>query len=280
MSEGFDFGDNWRAYLACLDAGHIARAREALAGLLGVESLEGKTFLDIGCGSGIASLAAALLGAEVRSFDLNPKCVECARSLKAKFGPPGATWSIEPGSALDEDFLRSLGQYDVVYSWGVLHHTGDLWKALAIAALPVKEGGILALAIYNDQGCATQAWRLVKRAYNLLPPPLRFLVFYPALIRLWGPTMIKDLFRGRPLHTWRHYGGRGMSPWFDVVDWVGGYPFEAAKPEKVISFFSLRGFSLERLLSADGGSGCNEFRLRNTAPAGSGKPRPRPLETF
>ena len=99
-----------------------------------------------------------------------------------------------------------------------------------------------------------------------MPPPLRFLVLYPALARIWGPTMLKDALRGHPCSTWSHYQeNRGMSPWIDVVDWVGGYPFEAARPEAVIDFFKARGFLLEKFLSAGGGWGCNEFLFRKQA---------------
>lgn len=128
-----------------------------------------------------------------------------------------------------------------------------------VAAL-VAPHGRLFIAIYNDQGRASRWWAWVKRTYNRLPTEARFLVLGPAFLRLWGPTMIRDLLRARPFSTWRDYGrNRGMSPWRDVVDWVGGYPFEVAKPEEVFEFFRGRGFALEKLKTCGGGHGCNEF---------------------
>ncbi|MBA2671874.1 MAG: class I SAM-dependent methyltransferase, partial [Gemmatimonadetes bacterium] len=161
-----------------------------------------------------------------------------------------------------EEYTRSLGTFDVVYSWGVLHHTGAMWNALAAAADRVKSGGKLFVAIYNDQGRTSNTWRTVKSAYNRLPGPMRFSILGPAFVRLWGPTMVKDLARGQPMRSWRRYAQtsrRGMSPWRDVVDWVGGYPFEVAKPEEVFRFLREHGFSLSQMNTCGGGLGCNEF---------------------
>jgi hypothetical protein len=102
----------------------------------------------------------------------------------------------------------------------------------------------------------------VKKTYNRLPRRLRWLVLWPAAIRLWGPTTIRDMFAGRPFHTWRTYAAgslRGMSPWRDVVDWVGGLPFEVATPERIFRLYRDRGFRLLELRTCAGGHGCNEF---------------------
>src|SRR5205807_740046 len=130
----------------------IAEAESSLKRMLEVESLAGRSFLDIGSGSGLFSLAARRLGARVRSFDYDPQSVACTRELRRRFYPDDADWQIEEGSVLDEGYVRALGTFDVVYSWGVLHHTGAMWRALAHAALPVAVGGKLFIAIYNDTG--------------------------------------------------------------------------------------------------------------------------------
>lgn len=262
----FDFGDNWTRFLAEIDEGRVAAAERSLQELLGVEGLEGRTLLDAGCGSGLFSLAARRLGARVRSFDADRGCVACAQTLRDRFLPGDPLWSVDEGSVLDEAFLAGLGSFDVVYSWGVLHHTGAMWPALALAAGRVAEGGLLCVALYNDQGWRSRAWRLVKRAYVGLPGPLRPLVLYPAFLRLWGPRTVFDLLRGRPFETWRRYGrdgkGRGMSPWRDVVDWVGGHPFEVARPEEVRAFLAARGFALVRERTVGRRLGNNEFVFR------------------
>lgn len=258
-SERFGFGRNWQSFLAILNDQRIAGAEESLRVMLGMKDLHGKTFLDIGSGSGLFSLAARRLGARVRSFDYDPDSVTCTAELKRRYYPDDTGWVVEGGSVLDAEYLKSLGQFDIVYSWGVLHHTGAMWQALGNAVTLVGPGGQLFIAIYNDQGKTSYRWNSVKQLYNRLPNALRFTVLWPAFIRLWGPSVIRDILRGAPLRSWRASRVRGMSPWHDTVDWVGGYPFEVAKPEEIFDFCLARGFVLKKLVSCGGGIGCNEF---------------------
>lgn len=257
----FEFGKNWAWFLEKLNERQIDEAVQSLRDMLETDSLVGKSFLDIGSGSGLFSLAARKLGARVYSFDYDPNSVGCTQELERRYFPDDTQWTIEPGSALDADYVASLGKFDVVYSWGVLHHTGDMWTALANAAIPVASRGRLFIAIYNDQGTASIRWTKTKRMYNRLPKPLRFLVVWPSFWVLnWRP-LVKDTLRLRPLHSIRNYGkdGRGMSFWQDLIDWVGGYPFEVATPEQIFDFYRERGFELTRLRTAGGSPGCNEF---------------------
>ena len=258
--ERFQFGRNWRRFLTVLDEDRIARAERSLTDMLGMEGLEGKRFLDIGCGSGLFSLAARRLGATVYSFDYDPQSVACALDLKLRYFPVDPDWVVEEGSVLNHRHLTTLGKFDIVYAWGVLHHTGDMAAALKNVCDLVAPKGKLFLAIYNDQGRASRRWAWVKRANNRLPRKWRFLVLWPAFLRLWGPTFVRDLITGRPFQSWRTYrADRGMSPWRDVIDWVGGHPFEVAKPEKIFDFYHARGFVLYRLKTCGGGHGCNEY---------------------
>jgi 2-polyprenyl-6-hydroxyphenyl methylase/3-demethylubiquinone-9 3-methyltransferase len=258
----FAFGENWARFLALLDDQRIRDAEESLRSKLEVETLAGKSFLDVGSGSGLFSLAARRLGARVHSFDYDPQSVACTEELKRRYFLDDGNWVVEEGSVLDQDYLACLGVFDVVYSWGVLHHTGAMWRALENVVPLVKERGQLFISIYNDQGGPSARWLRVKRTYNALPETLRWLVLIPVLARIWGKNTVKDILRGKPFETWRNYdrGGRGMDAWRDVVDWVGGYPFEVAKPEQVFDFYRSRGFILQGLKTA-GGSGCNEYVL-------------------
>jgi hypothetical protein len=199
------------------------------------------------------------LGARVHSFDYDVRSVACTSELKRQFCSNGGAWTIEQGDVLNESYVRSLGQFDIVYSWGVLHHTGAMWQALANAQLPVRPNGQLFIAIYNDQGRPTRYWKAVKRIYNGLPKRLKFIILWPGFLRMWTPTILRDCLSGGPLQTWRSYFlKRGMSPWRDAVDWIGGYPFEAATLEEVSDFYRERKLTLLSSKAA-GGRGCNEF---------------------
>jgi 2-polyprenyl-3-methyl-5-hydroxy-6-metoxy-1,4-benzoquinol methylase len=257
----FQFGENWARFLRLLDEQRIAHAQESFLAMLGMENLKGKSFLDVGSGSGLSSLAAARLGAaKIHSFDFDPQSVACTRELKRRYFPDFADWTIEEGSALDAAYLARCGQFDVVYSWGVLHHTGQMWKALETVKDSVAPGGRLFIAIYNDQGMISRWWRLVKSIYvkGWLGRALVVSVFVPYFV-LRG--LAADLLRLKnPLARYREYSKvRGMSVVHDWMDWLGGYPFEYARPEEISAFYEKRGFHLSKLKTCGRSLGNNEF---------------------
>ncbi|MDR1471239.1 MAG: class I SAM-dependent methyltransferase [Synergistaceae bacterium] len=164
--ERFAFGSNWLNFLKSLSDERIAEAEKSLLKMLGEETLRGRTFLNIGSGSGLFSLTARRLGAKVRSFDYDPQSVKCTEELKRRYFDDDPDWEISEGNALDSEWLASFGEWDIVYSWGVLHHTGDMWTALGNVAELVKPGGALFISIYNDQGRRSRIWSSIKKRYN------------------------------------------------------------------------------------------------------------------
>jgi 2-polyprenyl-6-hydroxyphenyl methylase/3-demethylubiquinone-9 3-methyltransferase len=269
QGQRFQFGENWSVFLKVLDDERIEEAEASLREMLDLQDLTGLRFLDIGSGSGLFSLAAVRLGAaHVYSFDYDPSSVGCAQELRQRYASADAGWTIGQGSALDAEYLRSLGQFDIVYSWGVLHHTGDMWTALENTVGAVADGGRLFISIYNDQGPRSHLWRMVKRLYNALPAPLRVPFTLLVMVPREGLTALKATALGRPqdyVRGWTNYKrSRGMSRWHDLVDWVGGYPFEVATPEQIFDFARTRGFTLERLRTCGGGLGCNQFVFRRS----------------
>jgi 2-polyprenyl-6-hydroxyphenyl methylase/3-demethylubiquinone-9 3-methyltransferase len=261
--ERFEFGANWRRFLETLNDERIARAEEALKQMLEVESLGERSFLDIGSGSGLSSLAARRLGARVHSFDYDPQSVACTRELRRRYFPEDSEWVVEEGSALDYSYIDSLGRFDVVYSWGVLHHTGAMWQALENAHHAVAPGGKLFVAIYNNTGSESRRWHWIKRTYNKMPGSLRV----PYTLMVSAPEEAKSVVRsavtgrlGDYVRSWTHYEQRrGMNRWRDIVDWVGGYPYETATPDEIFDFYRERGFTLTKLKCGGVGLGCNEF---------------------
>lgn len=258
----FSFGRNWQYFLRLLDDDRVHRAEQSLIDWLGLPDLRGKTFLDIGSGSGLFSLAAFRLGADrVVSFDVDPYSVACTRYLYERAGKP-PQWEVREASVLDTAFLAQLGQFDIVYSWGVLHHTGAMWQAVRNAAALVAPGGMYYIALYNrTTGLASsERWLRVKQFYNRAPG-----LGKRALEGAYATLFIMRLLarRQNPVHYIRTYRSeRGMNWWTDVRDWLGGYPYEAATPSEVIAFMShtFPHYTVARTQESDG-NGCNMYLL-------------------
>ena len=252
----FRFGRNWTRFLKTISDSRIEHAERATVEMLGLSELRGSTFLDIGSGSGLFSLVAHRLGATVHSFDYDPSSVACTAQLRHLYTGGDGRWHIERGSALDQSYMESLGQFDIVYAWGVLHHTGDLWTSLEYAASRVRENGLILLGIYNDEGWKSSLWRRIKRLYcsglfgRLVVVSTTFPYFFIRLL-IGSCVSKRSLFASYDVN-------RGMSMIHDWFDWCGGLPYEVASVEAVFRFFSTRDFILRDVRTTNG-HGNNQF---------------------
>ena len=264
--ERFEFGRNWQRFLGVLNEERIQNAIASLQSQLGMERLDGLRFCDAGSGSGLFSLAARRLGATVHSFDFDPSSVGCTQELKRRFFPDDPNWTIQQASVLDAEFLKGLGQFDVVYSWGVLHHTGAMWRAIENVIPLVAPRGRMFIALYNDQGWLSRMWHAVKRTYCCCT------LGRWVMTAIWVPGFfarmcVASLLTGRNKFAAYHHE-RGMSPIHDWIDWIGGLPFEVAKPDDVIRFHKQRSFELLKLTRTHS-LGCNQFVFRRSESVGS-----------
>ncbi|HBJ34041.1 MAG TPA: hypothetical protein DDZ51_04600 [Planctomycetaceae bacterium] len=254
----FSFGENWLDFHGSLNEEVIGGAVADIRDWLPEEELVGKSVIDVGSGSGLSSLALMRCGAaSITSIDVDPKSVLATRKLAE--ASSGASWNVREGSILDDRFVNELGQFDLVYSWGVLHHTGAMWGAIENATRLCKDGGLFWIAIYAG-GHKYQADLALKQRYNAADQPTR-----DQMIDFEIEEYKKELAsQGKDPEQWNHQKERGMNIRNDIVDWLGGLPYEVARVSEIVTFGSQRRFVPLRVLESPQG-GCSIFLFRKSS---------------
>ena len=255
----FEFGKNWLDYIQQNYGEEVVQtSMNHILSFMGVENLNGNTFLDIGCGSGLHSVAALQAGAQsVHSFDYDPNSVAATQFVKQQ-AAMDRDWKIEQGSVLDSEYMMKLPKFDIVYSWGVLHHTGAVWEALKNASETVKDGGRFYIALYAADvqiDPTPEFWLDIKRRYVSANWFVRryFDAWY-----IWRFMMNKNL-KNLPVVFARmrsHKKNRGMSMMTDIRDWLGGWPMEFVYDDEVIKYCERLGFELKNIKT---GEACSEY---------------------
>jgi predicted RNA methylase len=270
LESHFSFGENWSQYAQKIDDARITEAENSLIRLVGREAIQGRTFLDIGCGSGLFSLAAVRLGCrKLLAVDLDPKSVETTRKTLSRYAP-GGNWEVRNVSVFDLDPAK-LGTFDVVYSWGVLHHTGAMYRAISKASAMVATHGMLTLALYGKTPFCGM-WRVEKKIYSRSPKWVQKIIetAYLEVVRVRLALKGESLKRRREMY----FQQRGMDMYYDTRDWLGGYPYESISPEEAMSYMNGLGFAPVRSFVTPCigllGAGCDEYSFtKNSASNGA-----------
>jgi SAM-dependent methyltransferase len=238
----FAFGENWHKYSREIKPDDFVAAKESLFKL--VPYIENKSFIDIGCGSGLFSIAASALGArEVVGIDVDPESVATAKELLGKILQWDPAIKQESIFFSEDSILNDKLQAS-------RYHTGDMYQAFANIATLVSEKGHLVIAIYNKH-FTSPIWKTIKFTYVKSPIFIqKLLVFVIAAFKLF----VTILTGRNPFKKMR-----GMHFYSDIVDWVGGYPYEYASIEEVCRYFEANGFKTEKVNKTLGFTGCNEF---------------------
>jgi len=249
----FSFGENWTDFNKHVTEEEILKAQKDLVYWIGKDNISGKRILDMGCGSGIHSLCLYNLGAgELISFDYDPYSVSATKEYWEKKDKP-SNWKIFQGSVLDKDFIGQLGNFDLVYSWGVLHHTGSMWQAINNALSMVKDHGLFYLTIYKDDNYEHSI--KVKEQYNASSAFGKKRIIYKEIMKI----MARRTLGFKNPFTWNRKLDRGMNTYHDLIDWLGGLPYEAASEDEFLQWGIANKLQLKRIWCSNGKGSCNYY---------------------
>jgi len=261
LEKRFTFGKNWSKFVdSHFNPERLEGSVRVFQDFTSLQALSSKTFIDVGCGSGLHSLAAHKMAAKkITSFDFDPQAVDATVKLKTIAGSP-SNWEINQGSILDLDFVSSLGKFDFVYSWGVLHHTGSVWRAIENTSTLVAPKGQMYLALYSlDVQPRADYWLATKEKYVKSSHLTKMFMEQSYLFRYYYASSVRRYLFGS--HKKEKGRTRGMELMTDVRDWLGGWPMEFVLDDEVVRFVGKLGYQLTNIKK---GEACTEFLFQRT----------------
>ena len=231
-------------------------AKQELLEFIPGSTLKNKRFLDAGSGIGLYSLVASELEpSQIVSFDYDLEMVSMTNQIK-KLAKNKVPWDVFHGSITDYEFLKTLEHFDYIYCWGVVHHTGEMWKSIENIIKLVKNDGYIYFGIYNDASAfgfwddrrfgSSQMWRSIKKFLHHSPPFIKSSVLLFSKFFYWLISNTEFIF-GK--YKFKDFKERGMDSSLSIEDWLFGYPYEYASIDEVFLFMKSNGFVLEKIKS-------------------------------
>lgn len=146
--------------------------------------LPGRRVLEVGCGLGADLARIAARGADVTGIDLAPRAAALARAHLESRGLPGRTMVAD-----GERLPFPDATFDLVWSFGVLHHAPDTRRALAEVGRVLRPGGTAAIMLYHRRSWYHLLARLSGTAYEFEGED-------PPVVRVYDKDEIVPLFPG------------------------------------------------------------------------------------
>ncbi len=232
--DGF-YKDHWTKYPLELQ-GALKHIQELFP-----EGVKCKRVLDGGSGSGMISVAFAVMGADVTGVDVTPKCVENGCKNADLFG---VQCRFLKRNLLSLDLCGET--FDIIYNWGVLHHTQDARKSFTNLAKHLKPGGEMIVAVYLKT-VLSGFWNFLRIFYQESPQVFKTLFLNTGSIFLNGVDYFNNLFFNK-----ERYMMRGTNNKEILNDWFG-VPYRTFHTyEEVFEWFRENGLEYQLVNSATG----------------------------
>ena len=253
----FKFGENWKNFSNLIDNNRLKEAVTSLKKLTNKKSLNNLSFLDIGCGSGLSSLAAIQLNCKkIYAIDQDEQSIKTTKKVLQK-----SRFKKVKVEKKDLFTLNEKEKFNIVYSWGVLHHTGNMLEAIKKSTKMVSKNGILILALYKKTKLCN-LWKIEKYIYKSSPKVIQNFIKNLFIFLFKLAMILKRKNFSNYINDYKTK--RGMDFYHDVHDWLGGYPYESISIEEISKIMDKFGYKMIRSFQVKKqigffGTGCDEY---------------------